>query len=64
MAFGDYFELKIDCTILLGFHLFINARRSYGALLTGYPADALNDYLRMSESTAVEATYRFCKAVV
>ena len=35
--YNDYFELKRDCTGFLGFHLFINARRSYDVLLTDFP---------------------------
>jgi hypothetical protein len=32
---------------------------SYGA-----PTDAQDDYLRMSESTAIECMYKFCRAMV
>ena len=28
------------------------------------PCDLIDEYVRMSESTCLESTYRFCKAVV
>ena len=33
-------------------------------LAYGAPADGQDDYLRMSESTAIKTMYRFCKAIV
>ena len=33
-------------------------------LAYGAPGDIQDDYLRMSESTAIQAMYRFCRAVV
>ena len=33
-------------------------------LAYGAPADTQDDYMRMSESTATESMYRFCRAVV
>jgi hypothetical protein len=33
-------------------------------LAYGAPANAQDDYLRMSESTAIECMYKFCRAVV
>ena len=62
--YDDYFKLKRYCTGLLGVSSLQKCTATIRCLAYGLPADALNDYLRMSESTAVEATYRFCKAVV
>ena len=33
-------------------------------LAYGAPADTADGYLRMAESTAIEAMYKFCRAVV
>ena len=62
--YDDYFEMKRDCISLLGFSSLQKCRATIWCLAYGLPADALNDYLYMSEFTTIEATYRFCKAVV
>ena len=62
--YDDYFELKQDCVGLLGFSSLQKRTAAIRCLAYGTPADSLDDYLRMSETTAVEATFRFCKAVV
>ena len=59
-----FFEMVKEDAALLGFSSLQKCTATIWCLAYGLPADVLNDYLRMSESTAVEATYRFCKAVV
>ena len=62
--YDDYFELKKDCVGLLGFSSLQKCTAAIRCLAYGVPADSLDDYLRMFETTAVEATFRFCKALV
>ena len=54
--YDDYFELKRDCTSLLRFSSLQKCIAAIRRLAYGLLVDALNDYLRMSESTAVEDT--------
>ena len=61
--YDEYFELKSDCTGLLGFSSIQKCSVALRSLAYGAPADSMVDYYRMGESTATEATYRFCKAV-
>lgn len=64
--YDDYFELKKDCTGLLGISSLqkCTAAIAIWCLTDGVTAYSLDDYLCMSEFIVVEATYRFCKAVV
>ena len=63
--YDDYFELKRDCSGLLGFSSLQKCTAAIRCLAYGVPADSLdNDYLRTSESTTVKSTYKFYRAVV
>ena len=47
----DYFELKRDCTGLLGISSLEKCMAAIRCLAYGVPADSLDDYLCMSKST-------------
>ena len=60
----DYFKLKYDCTGKLGFSSYQKCTSAIHMLAYGVPGDLVDEYVRMSESTCLEALYRFCRAVV
>jgi hypothetical protein len=62
--FGPYFKLKLDAVGVLGFSSIQKCTAAMRMLAYGAPADTQDDYLRMSESTAIECMYKFCRAVV
>ena len=55
--YDDYFELKRDRVGLLGFSSLQKCTVAIRCLAYGAPADSLDDYLRMSETIIVEATF-------
>ena len=61
--YDECFELKSDCTGLLGFSSIQKCSVALRCLGYGAPADSMVDYFRMAESTVSEATYRFFKVV-
>jgi hypothetical protein len=62
--FDPYFIAKKDAVGVLGFSSIQKCTAAMRLLAYGAPADATDDYLRISESCAIESLYRFCKAVV
>ena len=62
--YDKYFLLKHDCCGTAGFSSIQKCTAAMRMLAYGAPADSQDDYLRMSESTAIECMYRFCRAVV
>ncbi|KAK1626098.1 hypothetical protein QYE76_000413 [Lolium multiflorum] len=62
--FDPYFKLKVDAVGVLGFSSIPKCTAAMRMLAYGAPADTQDDYLRMSESTAIECMYKFCRAVV
>ncbi|KAK1682151.1 hypothetical protein QYE76_042999 [Lolium multiflorum] len=62
--FDPYFKLKVDAVGVLGFSSIQKCTAVMRMLAYGAPADTQDDYLRMSESTAIECMYKFCRAVV
>ena len=62
--FDDYFIAKKDAVGLHGFSSIQKCTAAMRLLAYGAPADTSDDYLRMAESTAIEAMYKFCRAVV
>jgi hypothetical protein len=62
--FDPYFKLKHDAVGMAGFSLIQKCTAAMRILAYGAPADAHDDYLRMSESTAIECIYKFCRAMV
>ncbi|KAK1610218.1 hypothetical protein QYE76_033891 [Lolium multiflorum] len=61
--FDPYFKLKVDAVGVLGFSSIQKCTAAMRMLAYGAPADTQDDYLRMSESTAIECMYKFCRAV-
>jgi hypothetical protein len=62
--FDPYFKLKHDAVGTAGFSSIQKCTATMRILAYGAPADAHDDYLRMSESTAIECIYKFCRAMV
>ena len=62
--FDPYFKLKLDAVGVVGFSSIQKCTAAMRMLAYGAPADTQDDYLRMSESTAIECMYKFCRAVV
>ena len=62
--YDTYFKLKTDCTGTVGFTSLQKCTVAMRLLAYGAPADSQDDYLRMSESTAIECLNRYCSAVV
>ena len=62
--YDTYFKLKTDCTGTVGFTSVQKCTVAMRLLAYGAPADSQDDYLRMSESTAIECLNRYCSAVV
>ncbi|XP_071678388.1 uncharacterized protein [Lolium perenne] len=60
--FDPYFKLKVDAVGVLGFSSIQKCTAAMRMLAYGAPADTQDDYLRMSESTAIECMYKFCLA--
>ena len=58
-----WFRLKNDCVGLVGFSSLQKCSAAMRMLAYGAPGDIQDDY-RMSESTAIQEMYRFCRAVV
>ena len=57
--YEDYFKLKQDCTGKLGFSSYQKCTIAIRMLAYGVPNDLVDEYVRMSESTCLEALYRF-----
>jgi hypothetical protein len=62
--FDPYFKLKHDVVGTTSFLSIQKCTTTMMMLAYGAPTDAHDDYLRMSESTAIECMYKFCRAVV
>ncbi|KAK1682190.1 hypothetical protein QYE76_043038 [Lolium multiflorum] len=61
--FDPYFKLKLDAVGVVGFSSIQKCTAAMRMLAYGAPADTQDDYLRMSQSTAIECMYKFCRAV-
>ena len=59
-----WFKLKKDAVGTVGFSSIQKCTTAMRMIAYGIPADNQDDYLRMSESTALKAMYRFARAVV
>lgn len=62
--FDDYFMLKGDCTMLIGFYSLQKCTDLIVILAYGAPADAIYEYLQMSENTCLEPMVGFINAMV
>lgn len=62
--YDSYFLQKCDALGLLGLSPIQKATAAIRQLAYGLPADALDEYVRMSESSVLKSLKRFCEAVV
>jgi hypothetical protein len=62
--FDKWFSWRPDCTGKMGLSPLQKCVASIRILAYGIPADAVDDYVRISDSTAIEALAKFCAAVV
>jgi hypothetical protein len=56
---GPYFKCKLDATGKLGFSSYEKCLLAIRSLAYGVARDIVDEYMRMSESTCMEATYNF-----
>jgi hypothetical protein len=63
-CFDNYFICKKDCTGMVGFSSLKKCTTALRMLAYRPPGDSQDDYIRMTESTAMECMSRFCRAVV
>ena len=66
-AVGEYdpwFKVKKDAVGMIGFSSIEKCTAATRMLADAAPTDAVDDYLRMSESTTIKSMYSFCRAVV
>ena len=63
-AYDPWFKLKKDAVGTVGFSSIQKCTAAMRMLAYGAPADSVDDYLRMSESTIIKSMYRFCRAVI
>ncbi|TVU47526.1 hypothetical protein EJB05_07130 [Eragrostis curvula] len=59
-----YFQQRENCTGLLGLSPLQKVVAAMRILVYGLPADAVDEYVQIGESTAREALYHFCSAVI
>ncbi|TVU40000.1 hypothetical protein EJB05_13445 [Eragrostis curvula] len=59
-----YFQQRENCTRLLGLSPLQKVVAAMRILAYGLPADAVDEYVQIGESTAREALYHFCSAVI
>ncbi|KAK1601704.1 hypothetical protein QYE76_018398 [Lolium multiflorum] len=62
--YDPYFQCRPDATGALGFTSYQKCSAAIRILSYGMAADIFDEYLRMGESTCLEAMYRFCRAVI
>ena len=64
MHFDDYFISKPDAVGMYGFSSYQKCTAAIRMLAYGVAGDLVDEYVRMSESTCLEAMYKFCRAVM
>jgi hypothetical protein len=60
----DYFHAKVDAIGKVGLSSYQKCTAAIRMLAYGVAGDFVDEYTRMSESTCLEAMYRFCRAVI
>jgi hypothetical protein len=63
-AYDDWFECRQDCTGKMGLSALQKCVAAIRILVYGLPADAVDEYVRISESSTTVALNKFCRAVV
>ncbi|KAK1603841.1 hypothetical protein QYE76_027514 [Lolium multiflorum] len=61
--YDDYFCAKVDAIGKVGLSSYQKCTAAIRMLAYGVAGDFVDEYTRMSESTGLEAMYRFCRAV-
>ena len=61
---NPYFIQTPDCTGLLGLTSLQKCVAAIHILAYGLPADAVDEYVRIGESTAIESLRNFCRAII
>jgi hypothetical protein len=61
---GPYFRCKPDATGKLGFSSYQKCSAAIWMLAYGVDGDLVDEYMRMSESTCIDAMYNFCRAII
>jgi len=61
---NPYFIQTPDCTGLLGLTSLQKCVAAIRILAYGLPADAVDEYVRIGESTAIESLRNFCRAII
>jgi hypothetical protein len=59
-----YFQQREDCTGLLGLSALQKVVAAIRILAYGLPGDAVDEYVQIGDSTAREALYHFCSAII
>ena len=62
--YGPYFIQRTDAVGVLGLSSLQKITAAYRILAYGTPADSMDEYIRIGESTAIESLRRFVKAVI
>ena len=62
--YDPWFKLKKDVVEMVGFSSLQKCTVAMRMIAYGAPADVVDDYLWMSESTIIKSMYRFCRAVI
>ncbi|KAK1648511.1 hypothetical protein QYE76_066316 [Lolium multiflorum] len=62
--YDDYFRAKVDALGKVGLSSYQKCTTAIRMLAYGVAGDFVDEYTRMSESTALESMYRFCRAVI
>jgi hypothetical protein len=59
-----YFRCKPDATGKLGFSSYQKCKAAIRMLAYGVAGDLVDEYMRMSKSTCIDAMYNFCRAII
>ena len=62
--YDSYFIQRTDVVGVLGLSSLQKITAAYRILVYRTPADSMNEYIRIGESTAIESLRRFAKAVI
>ena len=62
--YDSYFIQRIDAIGVLGLSSLQKITAAYRILVYGTPADSVDEYIRIGESTTIESLRRFVKAVI
>jgi hypothetical protein len=63
-VYDNYFYAKVDAIGKVGLSSYQKCTTAIRMLAYGVAGDFVDEYTRMSESTCLEAMYRFCTAVI